>query len=188
MLKQSNQYYNEDWGIHKEGNKWMPVKGYENYPAIFANWFGAKEYCKWAGGRLPTESEWEYAARGGKKSKGYTYSGSNSTERVAWHRSNSGKKPHRVGLKQANELGLYDMTGNVREWCEDIYDDEYFDKITPDNPCNKGSDHHKCVRGGSFKDYQKNIKIYERRNYYNNSATDSYEYSDVGFRIVKDVK
>ncbi len=188
MVKQSDQYYNQDWGIHyKEGN-WVPVEGYENYPIIFVNWFGASEYCKWAGGRLPTEAEWEYAARGGNKSKSYEYSGSNSLSQVGWYYSNSGKKTHRVGLKQPNELGIYDMSGNVREWCEDEFDSRFFDKITEDNPCNRGLDYKKSVRGGSFDYLQHRMVVYKRRNYYNNTGYNSYEYNDVGFRMVKDAK
>ena len=72
--------------------------------------------------RLPTEAEWEYAARGGNKSKGYKYSGSNTIDNVAWYTSNSGSETHDVKTKQANELGIYDMSGNVYEWCQDWYD------------------------------------------------------------------
>ena len=71
--------------------------------------------------RLPTEAEWEYAERGGRKSRGYRYSGSNTLGDVAWHNGNSGSKTHTVGTKQPNELGIYDMTGNVAEWCQDVY-------------------------------------------------------------------
>ena len=73
--------------------------------------------------RLPTEAEWEYAARGGKKSRGYRYSGSNSLPDVAWYAENSKGKTHHVGIKQPNELGFYDMSGNVSEWCQDRYGD-----------------------------------------------------------------
>lgn len=71
--------------------------------------------------RLPTEAEWEYAARGGKYSEGYKYSGSNNLDEAAWYSTNSAKETHEVGLKKPNELGLYDMSGNVREWCSDWY-------------------------------------------------------------------
>ena len=71
--------------------------------------------------RLPTEAEWEYAAKGGNKSKGYIYSGSNIIDDVAWYNKNSDSKTHLVGQKQPNELGLYDMSGNVLEWCNDLY-------------------------------------------------------------------
>jgi len=75
--------------------------------------------------RLPTESEWEYAARGGKKSKNYKYSGSNKIDDVAWYVKNSDGKTHLVGSKKPNELGIYDMCGNVAEWCNDEYEDYY---------------------------------------------------------------
>lgn len=84
--------------------------------------------------RLPTEAEWEYAARGGNKSNGYKYSGSNSIGKVAWHNGNSGYGTHKVGIKAPNELGIYDMSGNVYEWCSDWYSSSYYSSSPSTNP------------------------------------------------------
>jgi formylglycine-generating enzyme len=100
------------------------------------------------GYRLPTEAEWEYAARGGKRSKGYIFSGSNTIDTVAWYLSNSGMNTHRGGMKIPNELGLYDMSGNVMEWCWDSY--KPYDTSAQTNPHGAGGGGGQVLRGGAF--------------------------------------
>lgn len=84
--------------------------------------------------RLPTKAEWEFAARGGNSSQGYKYSGSNNIDDVVWYESNSNSNTHEVGTKAPNELGLYDMSGNVFEWCQDWYDRNYYSSSPSKNP------------------------------------------------------
>jgi formylglycine-generating enzyme required for sulfatase activity len=97
--------------------------------------------------RLPTEAEWEYAAKGGTKSQGYIYSGSNSIGNVAWYDDNSSKETHHVATKSPNELGIYDMSGNVYEWCQDWY--ENYSSNAQTNPIGPSSGSHRVNRGGS---------------------------------------
>ena len=100
--------------------------------------------------RLPTEAEWEYVARGGQKSKGYKYAGSNNIDEVAWYRENSNAKTNEVGLKKANEVGIYDMSGNVWEWCEDWYDRVFYENAVKNNPINKKQNIYRVLRGGGW--------------------------------------
>lgn len=118
-------YYCEETGKEKpEDQGW----GRGNRPAINVSWYDAVEYCKWLSNktgkrfRLPTETEWEYAAKGGSRSRGYEYSGSNNLDEVGWYWGNSGRKTQPVGIKDPNEIGIHDMTGNVVEWCKDRFE------------------------------------------------------------------
>ena len=128
--------------------------------------------------RLPTEAEWEYAARGGSKSRGYKYAGSNDIGSVAWYVSNSGFKTHPVGQKQANELGLYDMAGNVWEWCQDWYDSGYYGKSPSTNPCNNTSASRRVRRGGCRSLNAGFCRVSYRSGYYPDDRDD-----DLGLRL-----
>lgn len=103
--------------------------------------------------RLPTEAEWEYAARGGNETAGNQYSGSNILDDVAWFTTNSEKKTHPVGTKMPNELGIYDMSGNVWEWCSDWYGENYYSTPSLENPKGPASGEVHVLRGGSWFDF-----------------------------------
>ncbi|HUI30615.1 MAG TPA: formylglycine-generating enzyme family protein [Candidatus Acidoferrales bacterium] len=130
--------------------------------------------------RLPTEAEWEYAARGGNRTKGYVFSGSDNADDVAWHDSNAGGRTHAVGTKLPNELGIYDMSGDVWEWCSDFYGGPYSNKSQYD-PTGATNGESRILRGGSWS----NI---------NSVCVCTFRYPDYpinryavyGFRIAKD--
>jgi formylglycine-generating enzyme required for sulfatase activity len=141
-----------NWRCDEDG-KLRKLSQYD-YPVFNISWNDAWAYCKWLseqtgkGYRLPTESEWEYAARGGGMGKTFQFSGSDDLDAISWNNGNSGFKAHPVGLKKPNELGVYDMTGNVSEWCSDWYG-----KYTPSfqrNPCGPSLGQHRVLRGGHF--------------------------------------
>lgn len=140
----------EDVLIVYDNNAFRPKTGFEDYPAVEVSWYGAKAYCNLFGYTLPSEANWEFAARGGLLTNKYTYAGSDNADDVAWYNSNAGDQVHPVGQKQANELGVYDMTGNVWEWCEDWYGADYYANSATDNPTGPSSGEHKVLRGGSF--------------------------------------
>lgn len=137
-----------------------------NYPIESVSYFWVQKYIarlNFLTGkqfRLPTEAEWEYAAKGGNKSDGYNYSGSNIIDSVAWYCDNSNKKPHPVGQKKPNELGIYDMSGNICEWCSDWYAEyNIFDYSNPLGPNIKGD---KVLRGSGFVHADKYCRITNR--------------------------
>jgi len=125
---------------------------------------------------LPTEAQWEYAARGGKKSKGYKFSGSDYIGEVAWYDGNSGSKTHEVGMKDKNELGIYDMSGNVYEWCQDWYGS--YSSSSQTNPKGPSSGSARVLRGGSWYRNAQNCRVADR-NYISPGARDY----GIGFRL-----
>jgi len=137
----------------KEGLQKVYTIDYSKKDECNKAWFDTRKWlviCDFTanGYRLPTEAEWEYAARGGSQSKGYTYSGSNKADEVAWYEKNSEDKTHPVGRKQPNELGIYDMSGNVWEWCWDWYNG--YSSASQTNPTGSSSGDGRVFRGGSL--------------------------------------
>lgn len=131
--------------------------------------------------RLPTEAEWEYAARGGAQSHGYRYSGSDNSGDVAWYQGNAGNILHRQGILQPNELGLYDMSGNIWEWCSDWYAGYSADAQT--DPTGPYTGSRRVVRGGSFSYEDSYSRVTQR-----NSLLPDYRSFVTGFRLAMDNK
>jgi formylglycine-generating enzyme required for sulfatase activity/predicted Ser/Thr protein kinase len=155
----------------------------DNYPVENVSWYYVQVFLQKLNAatgkqyRLPTEAEWEYAARGGNQSKGYRYSGSNSIDSVAWHSRNS-DETHPVGQKSPNELGIYDMSGNVEEWCNDWYGD-YPLRGGQTNPKGGSSGSYRVKRGGSWRSLAFLCRIAQR-----GAGEPAKIGNDIGFRLV----
>ncbi len=124
--------------------------------------------------RLPTEAEWEFAARGGNKATPTKYAGSDDYDAVAWYCNNSGNRPHEVKTKAPNELGIYDMSGNVDEWCADTWDSYDPERKGNANPT------FKVRRGGGFLDFAKHLRVSDRR-----GCSEQMWHNDIGLRLAE---
>ena len=144
----------------------------DNYPVYYVSWYDIQDFINELNAktgknyRLPTEAEWEFAARGGRSSKNYRYSGSDSIDEVAWYYGNSSSKTHPVGEKQPNELGIYDMSGNVWEWVSDWYGSNYYSSSPGSNPPGPTSGSYRVDRGGSWHNVAGDCRVANRGDYY----------------------
>lgn len=168
-----------DCPIRHSGGQFVPEPGKGDHPLTEVTWFGAQAFCEWMGGRLPTEAEWEYAAKGGKKHQSYQYSGSNDIDQVAWYQDNSQEGCHPVGEKKPNELGLYDMSGNAWEWCYDWYLLDYYGRSPMKNPLGPKSGKERVIRGGAWNMDSWNCRVSNR-----SSKPPQITYNYYGFRLV----
>lgn len=155
-----------------------------DYPMYYVSWHEAMEFCRLLSNKtgrtytLPTEAQWEYAARGGNKNEGTKYAGSNMIDAVAWYDSNSANTAHIVGSKRANALGIYDMSGNVWEWCKDWNADSYVSYDT-NNPVGPSSGSSRVFRGGGWDLSASRCRVASRDGYSPGNLSFS-----LGFRVV----
>ena len=169
--------------------EWISVMGSnpsffkgDNLPVEMVDWDDVQEFIRKLNAatgkryRLPTESEWEYAARGGSRSGNYKYSGSNNVNDVAWYWGNSGGKTQPVGTKAGNELGIHDMSGNVYEWCSDWYGG--YTSASKTNPTGPSTGSSRVFRGGNFSSLAALVRVS-----YRNGGAPDYRFNGIGFRL-----
>ncbi|MEL6133045.1 MAG: SUMF1/EgtB/PvdO family nonheme iron enzyme, partial [Bacteroidota bacterium] len=157
--------------------------GFEAYPVSDVSWYGAMAYAKWRKGTLPTEAQWEYAARGGPNPSdtSWIYAGGIELRQVGWYDLNSDSDVHIIGKKLPNDLGLHDLSGNLWEWCYDWYNEEgYKSDSVVSNPQGATSGSYRVLRGGSWLNAASFCRVANR-----GSRDPSQMFYFNGFRMVR---
>lgn len=186
--------------VDEFGRKINQAAGDDNEPAVSVTWDEARAFCSAAGMRLPTEAEWEYAARAGTKTSAYEW-----LDNIAWYANNTGKKPidsvelysedssgfrkklfrngnrpHTVKMKAANTWGLYDMLGNVWQWTSDYYDPKYYSTSPSTDPTGPAQGTQRVLRGGAWNSVQTNVRVSYRLTNPPGDRVDSFGFRCVG--------
>ncbi len=171
---------NKDCPIEYSNNQFIPKLHLEDHPVTYVSWYGAYFYALHYDWSLPTEAEWEYASRDGQMLSDYIYSGSDDPDECAWYAGNSSGKTHMISEKLQNKLQIYDMSGNVAEWCMDYYGADYYSISPSKDPTGPTFGSEAVVRGGSYKDDADQCRCTKRNHLPKESMS-----ADVGFRVVK---
>ncbi len=167
--------------IYLKDNKFFVEEGFENFPVNFVNWYAADAYCKWKGGRLPTEAEWEFTLRKGySKTKKKDIKLYDLTE-LAWFNENSNDSWHKCGEKKNDSQGIHDMLGNLWEWCSDYYQSEYYKSRPKSNPSGPEMGDFRVIRGGSWTNGSEVLSVSNRNGLNPNTGK-----INLGFRIAFD--
>lgn len=168
------------WGLKWDTDKWVPMDdAYKNHPVIWISWYGAKAYADWIGGSLPTEAQWEYACRGGTTTAYFFGDNGSALGDYAWYAENGNSETHAVGQKLPNAYGLYDMCGNVEEWCYDSWNGGDYSSDAVTDPVSPNPGEHRMLCGGSWRIAAKYLRSASRGRNLPTTASGIY-----GFRVV----
>jgi len=178
--------------IAYKNDRFTVNRGAEDFPVILVSWDGAQKFCEWAGGRLPTEAEWEFAARGGDED--VLFAGGDDLDEYGWYFRNSrgadceldgaGRGLSKVGKKRPNRFGLYDLSGNAAEWCYDYFAADYYKDSPETDPMGPEKGLYRVIRGGSWVDREELCTVYSRVK----SFDITRGYDNISFRLVRQLR